>query len=38
MGIDLLAFTGHKRLLGPTGTGGLLLADTILPDWIEPPA
>ncbi len=23
MGIDLLAFTGHKSLLGPTGTGGL---------------
>ncbi len=22
-GIDLLAFTGHKGLLGPTGTGGL---------------
>ncbi len=27
MGIDLLAFTGHKGLQGPTGTGGLLLAD-----------
>lgn len=27
-GIDLLAFTGHKALLGPTGTGGLgLIAD-----------
>lgn len=25
--IDLLAFTGHKSLLGPTGTGGLVLAD-----------
>jgi cysteine desulfurase / selenocysteine lyase len=23
--IDLLAFTGHKSLLGPTGTGGLIL-------------
>lgn len=23
MGIDLLAFPGHKSLLGPTGTGGL---------------
>jgi cysteine desulfurase family protein len=23
--IDLLAFTGHKGLLGPTGTGGLVL-------------
>jgi len=27
-GIDLLAFAGHKGLLGPTGTGGLVLADT----------
>ena len=25
--IDLLAFTGHKGLLGPTGTGGLVLRD-----------
>ena len=24
-GIDLLAFTGHKALLGPTGTGGLYI-------------
>jgi len=24
-GIDLLAFTGHKALLGPQGTGGLVL-------------
>ncbi|MBV4419842.1 aminotransferase class V-fold PLP-dependent enzyme [Clostridium tyrobutyricum] len=23
--IDLLAFTGHKSLLGPTGTGGLII-------------
>ena len=27
MGIDLLAFTGHKGLQGPPGTGGLILAD-----------
>ena len=27
MGIDLLAFTGHKGLLGPPGTGGLVLGD-----------
>jgi cysteine desulfurase / selenocysteine lyase len=27
MGIDLLAFTGHKGLLGPQGTGGL---------WVRP--
>lgn len=26
LGIDLLAFTGHKALFGPTGTGGLCLA------------
>jgi cysteine desulfurase/selenocysteine lyase len=25
--IDLLAFTGHKGLLGPTGTGGLAIGD-----------
>ncbi len=25
--IDLLAFTGHKSLLGPQGTGGLAIAD-----------
>lgn len=27
MRIDALAFTGHKGLLGPQGTGGFLLAD-----------
>ena len=26
-GVDLLAFTGHKGLLGPTGTGGLYIRD-----------
>jgi len=30
MGVDLLAFPGHKGLLGPTGTGGLYVAP-----WIE---
>ena len=25
LGVDMLAFTGHKGLLGPTGTGGLYL-------------
>ena len=25
LGADLLAFTGHKALMGPTGTGGLLV-------------
>lgn len=27
MNIDLLAFTGHKSLLGPSGTGGLYIRD-----------
>ncbi|MBI2917364.1 MAG: aminotransferase class V-fold PLP-dependent enzyme [Chloroflexi bacterium] len=27
MGVDLLAFTGHKGLLGPTGTGGLYVRE-----------
>lgn len=27
LGIDLLAFTGHKGLLGPQGTGGLWVRD-----------
>ncbi|MBN1854578.1 MAG: aminotransferase class V-fold PLP-dependent enzyme [Pirellulales bacterium] len=31
--IDYLAFTGHKGLLGPTGTGGLFLRD---PESIRP--
>jgi cysteine desulfurase family protein len=29
MNIDLLAFTGHKGLLGPTGTGGLLIGERV---------
>ncbi|SJZ89641.1 aminotransferase class V-fold PLP-dependent enzyme [Selenihalanaerobacter shriftii] len=29
MNIDLLAFTGHKGLLGPTGTGGLYIKEGI---------
>ena len=29
MGIDLLAFTGHKGLLGPQGTGGLWVREGI---------
>ncbi len=28
-GIDMLAFTGHKGLLGPTGTGGLYIKEGI---------
>lgn len=27
--IDLLAFTGHKSLYGPTGTGGLILGERV---------
>jgi cysteine desulfurase / selenocysteine lyase len=29
MGIDLLAFPGHKSLLGPPGTGGLIVGEGI---------
>lgn len=29
LGVDLLAFTGHKGLLGPMGTGGLYIAPGI---------
>ncbi len=31
MGIDLLAFTGHKSLYGPQGTGGLCLGPRVPP-------
>ncbi|MDD4716023.1 MAG: aminotransferase class V-fold PLP-dependent enzyme, partial [Oscillospiraceae bacterium] len=31
-GIDYMAFTGHKYLLGPQGTGGLYVAPDIRPD------
>ncbi|MFC2007435.1 aminotransferase class V-fold PLP-dependent enzyme [Chloroflexota bacterium] len=36
MGIDLLAFTGHKELLGPPGIGGLVIADDVDVSRIEP--
>jgi cysteine desulfurase/selenocysteine lyase len=29
LGIDLLAFSGHKGLLGPSGTGGLIIGQGI---------
>ncbi|MGD0712296.1 MAG: aminotransferase class V-fold PLP-dependent enzyme [Bacteroidales bacterium] len=29
MNIDMLAFTGHKCLMGPTGIGGLCIADHV---------
>lgn len=31
LGIDALAFTGHKGLLGPQGTGGFLLRERLIP-------
>lgn len=36
MGIDFLTFTGHKALLGPTGTGGLVLGERIDPAEVDP--
>jgi len=36
LGIDLLAFTGHKGLLGPTGTGGLVIAPHLAPERFRP--
>ena len=35
MGIDALAFTGHKGLLGPQGTGGFLIREEMAAE-IEP--
>ena len=34
--IDLLAFTGHKSLLGPTGTGGLVIGERVNVSAIRP--
>jgi cysteine desulfurase/selenocysteine lyase len=36
MGIDLLAFTGHKGLYGPTGTGGLVLGERVDASELRP--
>jgi cysteine desulfurase/selenocysteine lyase len=36
MGIDLLAFTGHKGLMGPPGTGGLVLHTRLDPADLQP--
>jgi cysteine desulfurase family protein len=36
MGVDLLAFTGHKGLLGPTGSGGLIIGDKVDASLMEP--
>lgn len=35
-GIDFLAFTGHKGLLGPTGTGGLYIGPRVPLDELRP--
>ena len=34
--IDLLAFTGHKSIYGPTGTGGLVIGDRVDPARLRP--
>ncbi len=34
--IDLLAFTGHKSLYGPMGTGGLIIGERVDVERIEP--
>jgi cysteine desulfurase/selenocysteine lyase len=34
--IDLLAFTGHKSLYGPMGTGGLIVGQRVRPSQLEP--
>lgn len=36
LGADLLAFTGHKALHGPPGTGGLILSDSFDPVQLPP--
>ncbi len=36
LGADLLAFTGHKALHGPPGTGGLILSDDFDPAQLNP--
>jgi len=36
MQIDLLAFTGHKALFGPQGTGGLCLGERVVVDDLRP--
>lgn len=35
-GIDLLGFTGHKSLYGPTGTGGLIVGERVDVACLEP--
>jgi len=35
-GVDLLAFTGHKALYGPPGTGGLIIGERVDLERLEP--
>lgn len=35
-GIDLLAFTGHKSLFGPMGTGGLIVGERVDLERLQP--
>jgi cysteine desulfurase/selenocysteine lyase len=34
--IDLLGFTGHKALYGPTGTGGLIIGERVDVEQLDP--
>lgn len=36
LGADLLAFTGHKGLCGPTGTGGLVIGERVDIERMQP--
>jgi len=36
LGVDLLAFSGHKSLLGPAGTGGLILGPDVDTGALQP--
>jgi selenocysteine lyase/cysteine desulfurase len=36
LNIDLLGFTGHKALLGPMGTGGLVIGDRVDEQRMQP--
>ena len=36
LGVDLLAFTGHKALLGPPGTGGLVIGPRVDTGVMDP--
>ena len=35
LGVDYLAFTGHKGMMGPTGTGGLYIRDGLVLDTLK---